>query len=142
MIKIGVISAEEKKVDQARLKRLSLALTALAKDKKVWVMTSLNHGAETAAAELALSLRGASLECVIPFEEQAALWSEEERDRYFSVIEQSNKETLVTTKKQENSERYAYTYMVNSADIILLGAHPDNEITELVKSSGKRVIEI
>ena len=142
MKKVAVISKEEIKPNKAAMNRLTLALSNLAKDSELWVLTSLNRGTETTAAEVALSLKDVKLECVIPFEEQAAEWSETERDRYFGIIEACDKETLITTARQEKSELYAYTYLVNNADIILLGTPPSKEISALINTSGKKVIKI
>ena len=142
MLKVAVISGENSKDKGASFKRLSIALINLSAYSNLWVISPLNRGIETEAARLALSAKGTRLECAIPFEEQAALWSEEERDLYFSVIEKADRETLITTKWQENSELLCYTYLVNSADIILLGTPPNDNIDELINSSGKRIIRI
>ena len=142
MLKVAVISGENSRDKDASLKRLSIALINLSAYSNLWVISPLNRGIETEAAKLTLSLSGTRLECAIPFEEQAALWSEEERDLYFSVIEKADRETLITTKWQENSELFCYDYLVNEADIILLGTPPNDEIEELVTGSGKRIIKI
>ena len=142
MKKVAVISKEELNLGEEAKNKLRLALLNLAKDSELWVITPLNRGAETEAAILALSSENISLECAIPFEEQARCWSEAERDRYFDIIEKSDKETLITTKWQQKSELYTYTYLVNSADIILIGTPSSDEISTLINSSGKKVIQI
>lgn len=57
----------------------------------------LESGVPLDAAAAILELRTQypiTLECVIPFEDQHILWSEEERNRYFSILEQCDKEHL------------------------------------------------
>ena len=109
----------------------------------MWLISPLNRGIETMAAEIAVMLGGnIKLECALPFEEQAKDWSESERDKYFSIIERCETETMITAQKSEKSEKYCYTYLVNKANLIMLGEAPNEEIAELIKNSGKKVIEI
>ncbi len=142
MLKIAVISKENKNVEAASLQRLKLAFLNLSRRNRLWVMSPLNRGIETEAAVIALNTHNTRLECAIPFEEQAADWSEEERDLYFSIIEKAHKETLITTKQQEKSELFCYDYLVNEADIIIFSTPPNDEIAELCVNSGKQIIKI
>lgn len=109
------------------------------------VVTTMNLGPEILAAEAALRLRGEysiELECVIPYEEQAKGWTEPERDRYFSIIENCDKETLISTAYTDSCELKSYEHIINTADIVLLGTAPTEETTEIIKSSGKKIINI
>lgn len=61
----------------------------------------LDRGVETLAAELILDLKERhpiTLECVLAYEEEAANWSEYERNRYFRIIQSADYETLLQTK--------------------------------------------
>ena len=150
MLKVAVIS----KTNETWLKgegieadiafeKIKLALINLCREETVWLISPLNRGIETMAAEIAVMLGGnIKLECALPFEEQAKDWSESERDKYFSIIERCETETMITSQKGEKSEKYCYTYLVNKANLIILGEAPNEEIAELIKNSGKKVIEI
>lgn len=150
MLKVAVIS----KTNETWLKgegieadiafeKIKLALINLCREETVWLISPLNRGIETMAAEIAVMLGGnIKLECTLPFEEQAKDWSESERDKYFSIIERCETETMITSQKGEKSEKYCYTYLVNKANLIILGEAPNEEIAELIKNSGKKVIEI
>lgn len=150
MLKVAVIS----KTNETWLKgegieadiafeKIKLALINLCREETVWLISPMNRGIETMAAEIAVMLGGnIKLECALPFEEQAKDWSESERDKYFSIIERCETETMITTAKSEKSEKYCYNYLVNKANLILLGDAPNMEISELIKTSGKKVIEI
>ena len=95
------------------------------------------------AASLAVRIGGnIKLECVIPFEEQPKDWCESERDRYFDIIERCDRETLITTEKSDKSERLCYSYLVSKSSLILLHTPPSDEVAEIIKNSGKKVIEI
>lgn len=150
MLKVAVISKtnEEwlKNEDTAAdtvYEKIKLALINLSREETVWLISPMNRGIETMAAEIAVNIGGnIKLECALPFEEQAKDWNESERDKYFSIIEKCETETIITTTKCEKSEKYTYNYLVNKANLILFGQAPNDEIAELVKASGKKVIEI
>ncbi len=150
MLKVAVISktneewlkGEDFEADTA-FEKIKLALINLCREETVWLISPMNRGIETMAAEIAVMLGGnIKLECALPFEEQPKDWSESERDKYFSIIERCETETMITAAKSEKSEKYCYNYLVNKANLILLGEAPNEEIAELIKTSGKKVIEI
>lgn len=147
MLKVAVISKtneewlkEENFEADIAFEKIKLALINLCREETVWLISPLNRGIETMAAEIAVMLGGnIKLECALPFEEQAKDWSESERDKYFSIIERCETETMITSQK---GEKYCYTYLVNKANLIMLGEAPNEEIAELINNSGKKVIEI
>lgn len=150
MLKVAVISKtnEEwlKNEDTAAdtvYEKIKLALINLSREETVWLISPMNRGIETMAAEIAVNIGGnIKLECALPFEEQAKDWNEAERDKYFSIIEKCETETIITTTKCEKSEKYTYNYLVNKANLILFGQAPNAEIAELIKSSEKKILEI
>lgn len=78
-------------------------------------MISMDCGAPLEAVEVLLSLRAQhpiTLECLIPFEEQHADWSEEDRERYFGLIAQCDHEHMM----QHNFSMLCYR---NSAQYLL-----------------------
>ncbi|MBO5852369.1 MAG: DUF1273 family protein [Clostridia bacterium] len=151
MIKVAVISKtpdnwENKEASlesDALYEKLRIALLNLSREETLWLITPLNRGLETMAATLALKIgEKVKLECAIPFEEQAKDWAESERDRYFDIIEKCDKENIITYKKFDKSERLCYSYLINEADLILLGTPPSDDIAELINNSGKKIIEM
>ncbi len=125
--------------------KIKIILSQLAKEETVLLVTPLNIGPETLAAEAALKLgskMNINLECVLPYEEQAKDWKEPQRNRYFSIIENCDKETLISTAYTDKCEQKCYEYMIKAADIILLGTAPTEAIAEIIRSSGKKIINI
>ena len=151
MIKVAIISRTEENwaaleatpEADAVYEKIKLALINLSREETLWLLSPMNRGYETMAAELAIRLGGnIKLECVIPFEEQAKDWYEPERDRYFGIIEDCEKETLLSTEKGEKSEKLCYSYIVNAANLILIGTPPSDVVAELINDSGKKIINI
>lgn len=151
MIKVAIISKtpenwltlEATPECDAVYEKIKLALINLSREETLWLLSPINRGYETMAAELAIRLSGnIKLECVIPFEEQAKDWYEPERDRYFSIIENCERETMLSTEKGEKSEKLCYSYIINAANLILVGTPPSNEVAELIENSGKKIINI
>ena len=115
------------------------------KEKGVKLYTAMNKGLETLLAESFLLLKNsiyAELECVVPYEEQAAEWTEEERNRYYNILENCDKEKLISKKENKNSLRESYEYMIESCDVIIVGENLNSEITELITASGKQIVKI
>ena len=56
---------------------------------------------------------------VIPFEEQAAHWSEAWRDRYFSLMASSDDEVLISSHYTKDCYHRRNRYMVDHADILI-----------------------
>ncbi|MBQ1186863.1 MAG: DUF1273 family protein [Clostridia bacterium] len=151
MLKVAVISKtpenwqsfEASNEADAIYERIKLALINISREETLWLLSPMNRGIETLAAELAVNLKGnIKLECVIPAEEQAKDWSEPERDRYFSIIERCELENMLSTKETDKSQKLCYSYIISSANLILLGEPPSDEIAKLIAESGKKVIEI
>ncbi len=120
-------------------------LKEVSEKEGVCLISSLNIGVETMAAMAALSLRdecNLMLECVIPYEERANDWSEVHRDRYFSVIEKCDKETIVERRYSSESEYNAICYMVDSADEIITFGQLPLKAGTAVSKSGKTVIKL
>ena len=75
------------------------------------------------AAEIVLALKEKypqiTLECAIPYERQAVRWPEALRNRYFSIAEQCDQETMLQTHYTQDCLRNRNRYMVEHADIVL-----------------------
>lgn len=73
--------------------------------------------------EAALELQGrhsqVTLEAAIPCEEQAARWREEDRHRYFTLIERCNYETLVQHRYTAGCMQRRDRYMVDRSSLLI-----------------------
>ena len=74
-------------------------------------------------AEIVLALKEKypqiTLECAIPYERQAVRWPEALRNRYFSIAERCDKETMLQTHYTQDCLWNRNRYMVDHADIVL-----------------------
>ena len=81
------------------------------------------RGADLYFCEAVLALRekypGVTLEAAIPCEEQAARWKERDRNRYFSIIEQCDLETMVQRHYTNGCMQRRNRYMVDHASLVL-----------------------
>lgn len=79
-------------------------------------------GVDIWAAEIVLQLKKRypiTLECAIPCETQAARWLEEERDRYWGIIERCDKETLLQTNYSADCFQKRNQYMIDHSDFVI-----------------------
>lgn len=86
-------------------------------------ITGMAIGVDMYAAEIVLGLKssydGIILESAIPCETQAAKWTEEQRDRYFDIASQCDKETLIQRPYTPDCMNKRNRYMVDQADHII-----------------------
>lgn len=107
-------------------------------------------GVDTYVAEIILSLKTKypyiTLEAAIPCEEQAAKWKEKDRERYFSLVERCDKETLVSRHYTADCMHKRNHYMVESSDVIIAvwDGTPSGtgKTVQYAQSKGKTVIVI
>lgn len=79
-------------------------------------------GVDTYAAEIVLDLRDRypiTLECAIPHEGQAERWKEPDRDRYFSIVERCDRETMLQTHYTVDCMFKRNRYMVDHSKLLL-----------------------
>ena len=82
----------------------------------------IDRGIDTLAAEIVLAMKAVypvTLECVISYEEQALNWSESERNRYFSIVEHADYETMLQTRYTFDCFQKRDHYMVNHSNYII-----------------------
>ena len=60
-----------------------------------------------------------TLEAAIPYEEQAAGWSEEDRNRYFRLVSQCDYETVLQTGYSADCMKKRNHYMVDHATVLI-----------------------
>jgi len=97
-------------------------------------ISGMERGAETYAAEIVLRLKKeypVTLECVIPWEEQAAAWPESDRDRYFDIISKSDTETMLQYRYTDDCCQKRNRYMVDQSRHVIAVWH-----SEKVRTSG------
>ena len=85
-------------------------------------MTGMGRGVDTYAAEIVLQLRKKypiTLECVLAYEAQAAHWIERERNRYFAIVSQSDKETMMQRRYSQDCLLKRDRYMVDQSGYVI-----------------------
>ena len=107
-------------------------------------------GVDQYAAEIVLELKKQYpqiiLECAIPCENQAMKWTEKQRDRYFSIIKQCDKETLLQKQYTSDCMYKRNEYMVKNSDYIIAVYNRKQSGTyntiEFAKSLDKHIVII
>lgn len=96
-------------------------------------ITSLNLGIETLAAELVLKAReqnaGISLECQIPYENQAEFWCESDRIRYFNITAASDKAYFFSLRYYDGCVEDCYYDIIKKSDIVIITEHMSEKLT-------------
>lgn len=86
-------------------------------------ITGMALGVEQICAEMVLELKETcpqfTLECAIPYEEQAVRWTEKQRERYFSIVASCDTETLLQTKYSRNCMRRKTEYLMDHSSFVL-----------------------
>ncbi|TGE37165.1 DUF1273 family protein [Desulfosporosinus fructosivorans] len=120
------IGFDEKNADCLRLKQV-LKEQAVYLIEAVGVthfISGVDLGVGQFVAEIVLDLKRdypeTTLECVIPYEDQAANWTIAQRDRYFSIVERSDKETLLQRHCSKDCIRKKKEYMVKQSNYVLV----------------------
>ena len=104
--------------------KIKKSIIYLIKEKGVThFISGMAIGVDMIAAEIVLDLKkkypNITLECAIPCETQANQWTEKYRDRYFSIIEMSDKETLLQTHYTADCMHKRNRYMVDHSDYVI-----------------------
>lgn len=130
--KCFIIGCEEKEMNFAENSimcdefkdKIKEKLTELVENGKVYnFITCMRKGADTYAAEAVLELKHiypeVSLQCMIPFEEQATDFTECERNRYFGIIERCDSEVMFSKAYAEGCIERCLTSCAEEADVLL-----------------------
>ncbi|WP_140419129.1 SLOG family protein [Desulfosporosinus sp. FKB] len=87
-------------------------------------ISGVDLGVERFVAEIVLGLKRdypeIILECVIPYEDQAANWTIAQRNKYFSIMERCDKETLLQHRNSKDCIRKKKEYMVKKSNNVLV----------------------
>lgn len=86
-------------------------------------ITGMAIGVDMYAAEIVLGLKaaypGVTLECAIPYENQAEKWQEPLRDRYFEIAAGCDRETMLQKHYTKDCMGRRDRYMIDRADILI-----------------------
>lgn len=87
-------------------------------------LSGMECGAGLTAAECVLTCRKQhptlSLECVIPYEEYAAVWDEPSRDRYFDVLNRCDTETMLQRQYTPDCMELQQEYLIRHSEETIL----------------------
>lgn len=85
--------------------------------------TGMAMGVDIWAAELVIAMMkiypDMQLYCVIPYEEQAMKWSQEYRNRYYHILEQSTRNILISKRYSNVCYAQRNRYLVDNTQILL-----------------------
>ncbi len=85
-------------------------------------LTGMGRGVDTYAAEIVLELRKkypVVLECVLPYEAQAAHWLEKERNRYFANVAKADRETVMQPRYSPGCQQKRNRHMVDQSGYVI-----------------------
>ena len=86
-------------------------------------LCGMARGADFYFCDAVLELRerrsGVTLEAVIPCEEQAARWSERERERWFSLVERCDGETMLQHHYDKGCMLRRNRYLVDHSSMLI-----------------------
>lgn len=103
--------------------RLDRAVEAAWEAGKRHFICGMARGADFYFCESVLRLRerrpGVTLEAAIPWEEQAARWSERDRDRYFGLVRRCDRETMVQRHYDRGCALRRNRYMVDRSSLLI-----------------------
>ncbi len=88
-----------------------------------YFMSGMNIGAEQCAVAVLLELKKEYphifIECVLPYETLSSSWTELQRNRYFSIMEKVDKETLLQYRYTNNCIIKRDKYMLRKSKFII-----------------------
>ncbi len=119
----------------------------IVKNNVTHFISGMSIGTDILAAQIVLDLKKKypqiTLECAIPFENQAAYWSEANREQYFNIAAACDKETLIQKHYTKKCILKLSYYMLKSADYaIAFWNNASDANIESIKFSKKHEIQI
>lgn len=97
------------------------------------------------AAETVLSLKPVysdiTLECTLPYEEQASGWSAKNRERYFGIIEKCDKEMMFQRQYSDTCFKMNERYMINHSQYVLAyhNVNIQDDIIRYARSKDRKI---
>lgn len=132
-------------------KALKKLIIRMIEDYKVtYFISAMRLGAEQLAAEIIIELKTLypyiKLECVIPYENLAENWSEEQRDRYFNIMSKNDIETLLQYHYSIDCNKVLIKYLMGNSQLLLAVGNVETgkigKVVKYAKSIGKIVVHI
>lgn len=107
----------------------------------------MEQGLELLLAEKILELKKEyplTVNCVIPFEEQASLYSEKERELYFKIMENCDNEIMLSKKRDFSCIRKKDIYLIEKSDYIIAFPFKNSDYFSSLSPylKDKKIIEI
>lgn len=85
-------------------------------------IVGMSDGVDIMAAEMALGLReelGLTLECAVPFPEQAIYYTSGDKRRYGRILERADKKTLLSNEYATGCYELRNKYMVDQSSLLI-----------------------
>ena len=111
-------------------------------------MSGMDIGFEQCAAEIVLEQKqkypAITLEGVLPFENHSVNWTWAQRNKYYSIMEKSDKEILLQYHYTDNCMSLRNQYMINNSKYIIFFQCETSNLDNLIlyAKSKKRVVLI
>ncbi len=109
-------------------------------------ISGMKFGLEQISAEIVVEFKtkfpGVTLEGVIPYENYAINWTESQRDKYYSIMQNIDKEVMLQHNFSHDCMTKRDLYMINKSKYIILyinNTSKINDINKYAKSIGKVV---
>lgn len=104
--------------------RLKRVIASLIQNQGVThFISGMALGVDLYAARIVLDLKAIyphiTLECALPCESQAEKWSERDRDNYFEIISNCDRETMLQHRYTPDCMRKRNEYMVDHSDYVI-----------------------
>lgn len=109
---------------EAKLLRLDLLanIRAASANGITHFIVGMSDGTDLMAAEMALGLRGElglTLECAVPFRQQAAYYTNSDKRRYTRILECADKKTLLSDGYATGCYELRNKYMVDQSSLVI-----------------------
>lgn len=130
--------------------RLSKQIEKLIKDGADEFFSGMARGVDTWAAEAVLELKRAypniTLTAVIPCPEQADSWSDEDRERYHSILEACDKKLVISQHYSKGCMQKRNKALVDTCDILVAvfdgQSGGTKQTVDYAKSKGRKTMLI
>ena len=131
-------------------RRISDAVEAVYNAGARHFICGMAKGCDTYFAEAVLALRDEypdiTLEAAIPCETQSGSWSREDRERYYYILHQCDRQTVISRDYTPECMLRRNRYMVDAAQLLIavFDGKPGGtmQTVHYAKSMGKEVVEI
>ena len=120
-------NVSEQSIDQKSEFRYKLKeiIGSLIKDYRVnYFISGVELGFEQSAVEIVLELKEEysqlTIEAVLPYESLSIEWNKIQRDKYYSIMQKIDKETLMQYQYTKDCIRKKNIYIINKSDFIII----------------------